>query len=88
MANDRETIRANRDYFAHKLKAEKSRNDVLRAVEGTSPYDFVLLDTRGKRPFAEGHIPGAWCAPVDQVENIASELPKDKELVTYCWGHD
>jgi rhodanese-related sulfurtransferase len=82
-----EEVRANRDYFAHKLHAEKQRNDVLKAVEG-GPYDFVLLDTRGREPFASGHIPGAWCAPADEIEKIAASLPKDRELVTYCWGHD
>jgi len=41
-----EQNRANRDYFAHKLHAEKQRNDVLKAVEG-GKFDFVLLDTRG-----------------------------------------
>jgi rhodanese-related sulfurtransferase len=82
-----EEIRANRDYFAHKLHAEKQRNDVLKAVEG-GKFDFVLLDTRGRGPFASGHIPGAWCAPEDEIENVAKSLPTDREIVTYCWGHD
>ena len=79
--------RANRDYFAHKLHAEKQRNDVLKAVQGGT-FDFVLLDTRGREPFASGHIPGARCLPAEEIEKIASSLPTDKELVTYCWGHD
>jgi rhodanese-related sulfurtransferase len=80
-------IRANRDYFAHKLQAEKQRNDVLKAVEAGT-RDFVLLDTRGAEAFAAGHIPGAWCLTPAEVEQKAGLLPKDKELVTYCWGHD
>ncbi len=87
MAVDAETIHASRDYFAHKLKAEKQRNDVLKAVQGTIPYDFVLLDTRGKPAFADGHIPGAWCAP-ESLEQLIPSLPHDKEIVTYCWSHD
>jgi rhodanese-related sulfurtransferase len=81
-------IRANRDYFAHKLHARKQRNDVLKAVEGNVPYAFVLLDTRGHQPYASGHIPGAWSFPEEEVEKLLSLLRKDKELVTYCWGHD
>jgi rhodanese-related sulfurtransferase len=81
-------IRANREFFAHKLHAEKQRSDVLKAVEGTSPYDFVLLDTRGREAFAGGHIPGAWCMGLDELELAAPKLPKDREIVTYCWGHD
>jgi rhodanese-related sulfurtransferase len=80
-------IRANRDYFAQKLQAEKQRNDVLKAVEAGT-FDFVLLDTRGAEAFAGGHIPGAWCFTPSDVDDKARLLPKDKEFVTYCWGHD
>jgi rhodanese-related sulfurtransferase len=82
-----EEIRANRDYFAHKLRAEKQRNDVLHAVED-GKFDFVLLDTRGREPFAGGHIPGALCAPMDELSQLIPLLPKDREIVTYCWSHD
>jgi 3-mercaptopyruvate sulfurtransferase SseA len=87
MAFTTDEIRANRDYFAHKLRAEKSRNDVLKAVEGGT-FNFVLLDTRGREPFASGHIPGALCAPISELAQLIELLPKDKEVVTYCWGHD
>ena len=87
MAFTTDEIRANRDYFAHKLRAEKQRNDVLHAVEDAK-FDFVLLDTRGREPFAGGHIPGAMCAPFDELEQLMPHLPKEKEVVTYCWGHD
>lgn len=81
-------IRANRDYFAHKLNAEKQRNDVLKVVEGTVPFDFVLLDTRGREAFASGHIPGAWSVAESDLQGALAVLPKGREIVTYCWGHD
>ncbi len=87
MAFDPNDILANRDYFAHKLHAEKQRNDVLHAVEAGN-FDFVLLDTRGRDPFAQGHIPGSWCAPASEMDQVISRLPKEKEIVTYCWSHD
>ena len=87
MAFTRDEIRANRDYFAKKLQAEKARAGVLHAVEDDN-FDFVLLDTRGREPFASGHIPGALCAPADELEQLVGILRKDRELVTYCWGHD
>jgi rhodanese-related sulfurtransferase len=80
-------VRTNYDYFAHKLRAEKQRNDVLKAVEG-GKFDFVLLDTRGREAFAAGHIPGSWCLSDSELDEAAAALPKDKEFVTYCWGHD
>lgn len=81
-------VRANRDYFAHKLHAEKQRNDVLQAVEGTVPFAFVLLDTRGRDAFAKGHIPGAWSVAESDLQQAVPLLPKNREIVTYCWGHD
>ncbi len=87
MAFTPEQIRANRDYFLAKLHAQKQRNDVLHAVEDHK-YDFVLLDTRGREAFTNGHIPGAWCAPIEELEQLLPSLPKDKEIVTYCWSHD
>jgi rhodanese-related sulfurtransferase len=87
MAFSADETRANRDYFAHKLHAEKQRNDVLHAVEGGT-FDFVLLDTRGREAFGVGHIPGALCAPMHEFAQLMAQLPKDKEVVTYCWSHD
>jgi rhodanese-related sulfurtransferase len=81
-------IRVNLEYFVHKPHAEKQRSDVLKAVEAGSS-DFVLLDTRGRRAFANGHIPGAWCTSHgNELERLITVLPKDKEIVTHCWGHD
>jgi rhodanese-related sulfurtransferase len=87
MAFTADEISANRDYFARKLAAEKSRSAVLHAVEDGN-FDFVLLDTRGRDAFASGHIPGATSAPMEELEQLAGVLPRDKEIVTYCWGHD
>lgn len=81
-------IRANIEYFKQKLRAEKQRNDVFKAVEGTAPFNFLLIDTRGRDAYASGHIRGALCIPEDEVAKAAEQLPKDKEIVTYCWSHD
>jgi rhodanese-related sulfurtransferase len=82
-----EAVQANREYFLEKLRAQKQRSDVVHAVE-TDTFDFLLLDTRGREPFTSAHIPGAWCAPLDELEHVVRHLPRDKEVVTYCWGHD
>lgn len=87
MAWSQQDIRAHRDYFAAKLAAIKQRHDVLTAVE-SGKMDFILLDTRPRGAFAQGHIRGAWCAPVEELEALQGKLPRDKERVTYCWGHD
>ena len=80
-------VRSNRDYFAQKLAATKQRNDVVHAIQ-EGAFDFVLLDTRARDAFAFGHISGAWCAPLEELDAIMPHLPRDNEIVTYCWGHD
>jgi rhodanese-related sulfurtransferase len=88
MRFSKEDIQANRNYFLEKLRSEKQRNDVLKAVEGNSAFDFVLLDTRGREAFTNGHIPGAWSVNEIELDQAEASLPKDKEIVTYCWGRD
>jgi rhodanese-related sulfurtransferase len=80
-------IRANRDYFEEKLRASKERNAVVKAID-QGEFDFVLLDTRSRDAFTFGHITGAWCAPLEELDGVMARLPKDKAIVTYCWGHD
>jgi rhodanese-related sulfurtransferase len=87
MAFTLDDIRENRGYFIRKLLAEKQQNDVLHAVEAET-FDFVLLDTRGREAFGGGHIPGSLCAPMEEFGELIPTLPKEKEIVTYCWGHD
>jgi len=87
MNRTQEDIRANRDYFAAKLRATKQRSEVLTAVQA-GELDFLLLDTRPREAFARGHIVGAWSVPLQEIDGAVSSLPMDKEIVTYCWGHD
>jgi hypothetical protein len=58
MALNASDIQANRDYFAHTLRVEKQRSDVLKAVESGS-LDFLLLDTGAREVFDRGHIVSA-----------------------------
>ena len=81
-----EAIRANRDYFAAKLSAEKQKADVIKKVK-EKKGDFIPLDTRTREAFEQGHIEGAWCVPLAEIDSLASQLPQDRELVTYCWNH-
>jgi rhodanese-related sulfurtransferase len=80
-------IQTNREYFTRKLNAIKERNAVVKAIE-QGAFDFILLDTRPRDAFKFGHITGAWSAPFAELGEVMSRIPKDKEVVTYCWGHD
>ena len=85
MAIRKEDVEVNRRYFEHKLSATKQKNDVIHKVKD-GVGEFVLLDTRQREAFNKEHIDGAWCAPLSELPALASSLPKDKELVTYCWN--
>jgi rhodanese-related sulfurtransferase len=85
MAFSAEDIRANREYFAAKLRAEKQKADIIRKVKQGSG-DFLLLDVRPRDAFRKGHIEGALCVPFEELARLLPQLPKDKELVTYCWN--
>jgi rhodanese-related sulfurtransferase len=80
-------IQANRDFFRRKLDTTMQRATVVKAIEHGS-FEFILLDTRPRDAFKFGHITGAWSAPLDDLAAITPSLPRDREIVTYCWGHD
>ena len=47
--------------------------------------DIVIVDVRSKGDFDEGHISGAVSIPWQQeMEARYTELPRDKEVITYC----
>ena len=44
----------------------------------------MLLDVRTFQEHAQGSIPGAVCAPVDELRDRAEDLPRDRELLVFC----
>jgi hypothetical protein len=46
----------------------------------------TLLDVRPALEYRQGHIPGAWSVPVDELERRLAELPRDREVVAYAVG--
>jgi 3-mercaptopyruvate sulfurtransferase SseA len=44
----------------------------------------VVVDVRNQTSYDAGHIRGARLIPVGDIGNRANELPKDKQIVTYC----
>lgn len=47
---------------------------------------YVILDVRTEEEFAEGHIPGAVCIPVETIgDEPPAQLPdKDRLILIYC----
>jgi rhodanese-related sulfurtransferase len=45
-----------------------------------------VLDVRPEDEYSAGHIPGAISVPLDQLEKLLTELPREQEIVAYCRG--
>ena len=89
MAFSPDDVEANRAYFQAKLRAERQWIDVPRRLKGepsASGATWVLADTRGRDAFAKAHMQGAICLPIDEIAALAPQLPRDREIVTYCWN--
>jgi 3-mercaptopyruvate sulfurtransferase SseA len=87
MAFTQDEVQKNREYFAEKLRAERQFMDVQHWVNKDPGYpELVLVDTRARDAFAKAHIPGAINVPVPELAQLVGQLPRDKELATYCWS--
>jgi rhodanese-related sulfurtransferase len=89
MSFTRADIEANRDYFAAKLRANRQLFDLIHKVKRdlTTIPDFLLVDVRAREGFAKAHVPGALCVPSEELGLLAAQLPRERELVTFCWSH-
>ncbi len=73
-------------HFAHRLAVETDVSDVHAALESGTP-GFVLLDSRSREAWDQGHVPGARHLPGREVTaRAAAELDRSVPVVTYCWG--
>lgn len=62
---------------ARRITATEAREAVAK---GTA----VLVDVRGAESHGAEHAKGALSIPVNEIAARASELPKDKLIITYC----
>jgi rhodanese-related sulfurtransferase len=54
---------------------------ILAAAPDTGP---LLLDVRRPEEFARGYIPRAKNIPIDELRTRLHELPRDRQVATYC----
>jgi len=73
-------------HFAAKLAVETDPSDVHADISAGCE-EFILVDTRSPKAYAEAHVLGAISLPHRQIskESTAS-FPKDKVVVVYCYG--
>jgi rhodanese-related sulfurtransferase len=73
-------------HFLSRLSVETDPWDVKTDME-RGRADFVVLDTRSREDYEARHIAGAISLPHRTMNaETTAHLPKDKVMVTYCWG--
>jgi len=70
--------RNKRDGFMVGIKAE----DVYRKIQNNE--DFVFLDVRSPQEFGEVRLDKAILIPLGALRKRLEEIPKDKEIITFC----
>ncbi len=72
-------------FFADRLNFQTDVSDVRAALTGSEPV--VVLDSRSRAAWDQGHIPGAVHLPTADIPGRAAELLDPAvPVVTYCWG--
>ena len=71
-------------YFELKLAAELGPHNLKRLMDAGDRM-FVVLDVRSREGYREGHIPGALHIPFEELPSRLKELPRQKEIISYCW---
>ena len=59
-----------------------SRDEIKKLLKGKA----ILLDVRPRREFEAGHLSGAINIPFDELQDRLSELPRDRQVISYCRG--
>ncbi|MFI6601706.1 rhodanese-like domain-containing protein [Nonomuraea sp. NPDC050536] len=73
-------------HFAARLAFETDVSDVAADLAAGAP-GVVVVDSRSKESWDQGHIEGAVHLPTAEIATRARDLvPQDVTVVTYCWG--
>jgi rhodanese-related sulfurtransferase len=80
-------------HFAARLAFETDVSDVhADLARGLLGRAFVLVDSRSREAWDQGHIPGAVHLPTREIApraadgSISELIPAGAQCVTYCWG--
>jgi rhodanese-related sulfurtransferase/biotin operon repressor len=71
-----------RDLPGRRDGAVVSRDAVKELLKGKA----VLLDVRPRQEFEAGHLRAAINIPIDELPDRLAELPRDRQIITYCRG--
>jgi len=73
-------------FFAARLAYQTDVSDVRAGLLTATP-GFVLIDSRSRAAWDQGHVPGALHLPTAEIGARAADLLDPAvPVVTYCWG--
>ncbi|WP_088105854.1 rhodanese-like domain-containing protein [Halalkalibacter urbisdiaboli] len=73
------------DYFNLRLQATISPMDYLKSAK-MNPEKHFLIDVRnGPQELRNTTIKGAKVIPEQELQHRLNEIPKEKEIIVYCW---
>ncbi|MFS0639229.1 rhodanese-like domain-containing protein [Mesobacillus foraminis] len=73
------------DYFNARLEATISPMDYLRLAQ-IEPEKYFLIDVRnGPDHVRNFKIKDAHVIPQQELQDRLNEIPKEKEIIVYCW---
>lgn len=87
-----ETNLAEMERLVSRLFADDDAAGAMEAVsrdelrDGLERGEVALLDVRPADEYQAGHLPEAINIPLEQLEAMLDDLPRDKEIVAYCRG--
>lgn len=70
--------RNKRDGFMVGISAELVQKKIVNGE------DFVFLDVRSPQEYAQTHLPKSTLIPLGALRKRLAEIPRDKEIITYC----
>ncbi|WP_242908754.1 rhodanese-like domain-containing protein [Actinomadura terrae] len=72
-------------HFGARLAFETDVSDVAADL-ASGASGIVVVDTRSRESWDQGHVAGAVHLPTAEIAERAGELPPDATVVVYCWG--
>ena len=79
-----EIDRVTRQFLAEREALEPV--DQASLLERVRDGEVLLIDVRPEAEYRAGHIQGALCVPLAELERHLSDLPRDRDIVAYCRG--
>ncbi|WP_435021465.1 FAD-dependent oxidoreductase [Tundrisphaera sp. TA3] len=66
------------------LRGEHPQVDVEAVLDLSADRRPLLLDVRSPDDFMKAHLPGAVNLPLDEIRDRLDQIPRDREIATYC----